>query len=193
MNLKSYLSLITLTTLLFFSCAEKTSKSHSKEQEITPQKEFFNHFKLLEGKKFAGKEVFIAEGIDSWANLELEMYVREFADTIVYIPFRVGENTSRTWMLIMEGENTLRFRHDHRHDDGTPEDLNLYGGYGTNEGSAYRQVFPADDFTCQMLERICDNEWTVEFSEDISTYSYSLRKAGVLIIQIDFDLNNPIE
>jgi hypothetical protein len=179
--------------MFLFSCVEKSPKTQSKGHEINPQKEFFNHFKLLEGKKYAGKEVFIAEGMESWASLELIMHVREFTDTAVYIPFKVGNNSSRTWMLIMEGENTLRFRHDHRHDDGSPEDLNLYGGYGTKNGSAYKQVFPADDFTCNMLERICDNEWTVEFSEDLSVFSYSLRKARELIIQIDFDLKNAIQ
>ncbi len=185
------------TTLLFFvltivSCGQKQKKKSEIVQKPSAQIDFFEHFKQFEGKKFAGKETFIAENVDSWADLELEMYVREYNDTIIYIPFRVGDNTSRTWMMILEENNRLRFRHDHRHEDGTPEDLNLYGGYATDNGTSYKQVFPADEFTCQMLERICDNEWTAEFSEDLSKFYYSLRKKGELIITVEFDLTNPI-
>jgi len=62
MKMKVCFTLVTLITLFLFSCVEKSPKSQSEEHEINPKKEFFNHFKLLEGKKFAGKEVFIAEG-----------------------------------------------------------------------------------------------------------------------------------
>ena len=126
--------------------------------------------------------------MDSWEGLELEMFVRECTDSIIYVPFRVGNNTSRTWMIIMEDGNKLRYRHYHRHEDGTPEELNLYGGYSNKKGDAYQQIFPADEYACQMLDRICDNEWTAEFSSDLTTYSYSHRKAGNLIITVEFDL-----
>jgi hypothetical protein len=184
---------IGILALFLMSCGSKKEKGIAIEQRANPHTEFFNHFKNLEGKKFKGKEVYAAEGVSSWAALELVMHVKECLDTIVYIPFRVGENTSRTWMVIMEDGENLRFRHDHRHVDGTPEDLSMYGGYALDNGTSLKQVFPADEFTCNMLDRICDNEWTVEFAEDLSTYSYSLRKAGRLIIQVDFDLTNPIE
>ncbi len=129
--------------------------------------------------------------MNSWANEELEMHIRESLDTIVYIPFRVGVNTSRTWMFIPENGEKLRFRHDHWHADGTPEDLNLYGGYATNNGTAFQQVFPADEYTCRMLQRVCDNEWTAEFSGNLSLFSYSLRKKGELVFKAEFDLTVP--
>jgi hypothetical protein len=189
----SQLILIGSMAAILLSCGPRKEKNVVIETRTNPQVEFFNHFKNFEGKKFVGKEVFVAEGVSSWANLELVMDVRECLDTIVYVPFRVGDNTSRTWMVIMEGGERLRFRHDHRHEDGSPEDLTMYGGYGTDMGTGFKQIFPADEFTCNMLDRICDNEWMVEFSEDLSTYSYSLRKAGRLIIQVDFDLTNPLD
>ena len=192
MKIKQVL-LIAVSIFIVASCGSRQEVKEKQVEKVNPQADFFSHFKALEGKKFMGQEVFIAEGVSSWANLELEMHVRECHDTIVYIPFRVGDNTSRTWMVIMEEGNKLRFRHDHRHADGTPEDLTMYGGYGTDMGTGFKQIFPADEFTCEMLDRICDNEWTVEFSEDLSTYSYSLRKAGNLIIQVDFDLTRPVE
>jgi hypothetical protein len=182
-------TLFSLIILFTLSC----NQNKDKNAEASNQVKFFNHFKSLEGKKFSGKEIFIAEGKESWKELELEMFVREFHDTIIYIPFRVGDNKSRTWMVMLENGNKLRFRHDHRHEDGTPEDLNLYGGYASDDGTAFKQIFPADEFTCKMLERICDNEWIAEFSDDLSKFYYSLRKKGELIITIEFDLTKPID
>jgi hypothetical protein len=180
-------SLLLTLGIILFSCTG-TTKSDKPEKELSPQLAFFNQFKKFEGKKFLGKQVFIAEGMNSWAEEELEMFVRECSDTVVYVPFRVGNNTSRTWMFILENGETLRFRHNHRHADGTPEDLNLYGGYATSSGTEFMQIFPADDFTSNMLERIRDNEWTVEFSEDLNHFSYSLKKKGELVFKADFNL-----
>ena len=175
------------------SCGAPKAKKEKAAPSADTHAEFFKTFKKLEGKTFIGKEVFAAEGVSSWADKELVMHVRECNDTIVYIPFRVGKNTSRTWMIMMEEGKKLRLRHDHRHADGTPEDLTMYGGYATDKGTANQQFFPADDFTSTMLERIGDNEWSITFSEDLSTYSYALSKAGELKIQVDFDLTKPVE
>ena len=198
MKIKQLVSLVSIAVVLFASCGQRQAKNDKQEQEQEQKQEqsaqvkFYNHFKTLEGKSFLGKEVFAGEGVNSWADLELVMTVRECLDTIAYIPFRVGDNTSRTWMVIMENGDKLRFRHDHRHADGTPEDLTMYGGYALDGGTPFKQIFPADEYTCNMLERICDNEWTVAFSEDLSTYSYSLKKEGNLVIQVDFDLTKPL-
>ena len=193
MRQMKYSVLLLLSIAILGACSQRQNKKDEITQTPNNQVEFFKHFKKLEGRRYAGKEIFIAEGKDSWAALELEIYVREYTDTIIYIPFRVGDNKSRPWMIIMEKGNKLRFRHDHRHEDGTPEDLNLYGGYATEEGTSIKQFFPADEFTCKMLDRIRDNEWIVEFSEDLTKFYYSLRKKGELIITVEFDLSTPVE
>jgi len=185
-----YISFLTALVVVLSSC----NSMQENTEEITKTNEdiFFEHFKNLEGKTFAGKEVFIREDMESWAHLDLIMHIREYTDSVVFVPFRVGDNTSRTWTLYRVNDGRLRLRHDHRHDDGTPEDLNLYGGY-TGEGStAISQFFPADDYTCNMLRRICDNEWNMQFSEDLSTFSYILKKEGVKVIRIDFDLTRAL-
>lgn len=179
-----------MVSAFIFSCNSPTQKT--TEVEKTAQDIFFERFADLEGKSFAGREVFICEGVDSWAALDLVMHVREFTDSVIYIPFRVGENTSRTWMIYRESDGRLRLRHDHRHSDGTPEELSLYGGYSADESTALSQLFPADEFTCNMLARICDNEWNMMFDEELTTFSYILRKAGDMVIRIDFDLTKEI-
>ncbi len=179
-----------MVSAFIFFCNSPTQKT--TEVEKTAQDIFFERFADLEGKSFAGREVFIREGVDSWAALDLVMHVREFTDSVIYIPFRVGENTSRTWMIYRESDGRLRLRHDHRHSDGTPEELSLYGGYSADESTSLSQLFPADEFTCNMLERICDNEWNMMFDEELTTFSYILRKAGDMVIRIDFDLTKEI-
>jgi hypothetical protein len=173
---------------LIISCGGPVQQKTGELAEKTDQDVFFDRFRELEGKKFAGKQVYIREDMDSWADFYLEMHVREFHENVIYLPFRVGENTSRTWTIYREPDNRLRLRHDHRHEDGTPEDLTLYGGYTVQGSDAFTQIFPADDYTCNMLPRICDNEWSMKFSEDLSTFTYILKKSGELVFQADFDL-----
>jgi hypothetical protein len=185
-----YLFTALMISAFIISCNSPSQKV--AEVEKTAQDIFFERFKDLEGKSFAGREVFIREGVDSWAELDLVMHVREFTDSIIYVPFRVGENTSRTWTLYLEPDGRLRLRHDHRHPDGTPEELSLYGGYSGDGSTALSQLFPADEFTCNMLARICDNEWNMMFDEELTTFSYILRKAGDMVIRIDFDLTTEI-
>lgn len=185
-----HFSYLLVLSIFILNCSN--TNNNKPEKALSPQIAFFNQFKKFEGKKFLGKQVFIANGMSSWAGEELEMFVRECTDTAVYVPFRVGNNTSRTWMFILENGETLRFRHDHRHADGTPENLNLYGGYATSSGTEFLQVFPADDFTSNMLERIKDNEWTVEFSENLNLFCYSLKKKGELVFKAEFNLSLPL-
>jgi hypothetical protein len=53
------------------------------------------------------------------------------------------------------------FRHDHRHPDGTPEELTLYGGYSDGTGTPFVQHFPADQYTVDLLSDTLDRQWNV--------------------------------
>jgi len=192
MKLLNFFYLITLLTSLLISSCGYPTQQQGTVPEKSDQDIFFERFKDLEGRKFLGTQVFIRKDMESWADRELIMHVREFHFDVIYLPFRVGDDTSRTWTLYRENDGRLRLRHDHRHDDGTPEDLTLYGGYTSHGSNKFMQIFPADEYTCNLLPRICDNEWTMMFNEDLRTFSYILRKAGDLIIRIDFDLTNPL-
>jgi len=180
-----------LGILLIASCSGPTPTA--TETQKTEQDVFFERFKPLEGKKFAGQQIFIDPSMESWADRELEIHFREVHHNIVYIPFRVGENRSRTWELHRLADGRLRLRHDHRHHDGTPEELTLYGGYTAAGSTDLQQFFPADDYTCNLKSAICDNEWSLSFSEDLQTLSYILRKAGRPVFQADFDIAQAIQ
>lgn len=156
------------------------------------QNAFFDRFVELEGQKFSGEQVFAHERMPSWADKDLVMHVQEVHEDVIYIPFRVGENTSRTWMLFRKRNGQLRLRHDHRYPDGSSEELTLYGGYSAPGSDSYKQIFPADEYTCNLPFNICDNGWVMEFNEEGTVFSYMLTKDGELMFRADFDLSQAL-
>ena len=154
------------------------------------EKAFLNNLAGFCGKSFRGKETYTAPGRDSWADKDFVMHVTVCEQDKVFIPFHLGEDHSRTWMFFMEGEK-LRFRHDHRHEDGTPEELTMYGGYSDGSGTEYMQKFPADDYTQNLLDDNDTREWRVILAEDLSTFTYQLLYNGEVVFSAEFDLTRP--
>ena len=155
------------------------------------ERAFLDNLASLCGKSFRGREVYMAPGRESWAHMDFVMHVTVCEDDRVYIPFHLDEDRSRTWMFLVE-DRGLRFRHDHRHEDGTPEDLTLYGGYADGKGTGFMQNFPADEYTVELLEDVLNREWQVIMSEDMSTFTYQLSYHGEPVFTAEFDLTNPI-
>lgn len=160
--------------------------------ESMSQRAFFNQLATYCGQSFSGKQVFMAPERDSWEDKKFVMHVTVCEDDHIHIPFHVDEDQSRTWMFLVE-DGRLRFRHDHRHEDGTPEEVTLYGGYGDGKGDRLMQRFPADDYTCQLLPDNCNSIWQVELTEDPGTFNYSLFSGNNLVFTATFDLTKPLE
>ena len=78
------------------------------------------------------------------------MSVETCGEKEIRIPFRVGEDRSRTWVLTLT-DGGLLFRHDHRHADGTPDKVTMYGGLAAPDGTPLRQSFPADAETARLI------------------------------------------
>lgn len=177
------------------------ARQHTEEEvvetfdlELPPdQQAFLDNLAGLCGQSFPGRETYVAPGRESWSEHEMVMHVTFCEDNQVHIPFHVGEDRSRTWMFMAEA-GLLRFRHDHRHADGTPEDQTLYGGYASGEGTPFRQTFPADDYTIELLDHPeRERSWTVMMDPEMTTFTYQLLYQGEVVFQVDFDLTNPIE
>ena len=156
------------------------------------ERAFIDNLAALCGKSFRGEETYMASGRESWAEKDFVMHVTVCEDDRVYIPFHLDDDHSRTWMFLAEDKG-LRFRHDHRHEDGTPEDLTMYGGYADGTGTGYRQHFPADDYTVELLEDTLGREWRVILDKDISTFTYQLHYSSELMFEAQFDLSSTIE
>jgi len=190
----TFISLILI--VLSVSCSQPRT---SNQAETTNEKvfksethqQFFDNLASLCGQKFAGAETFTIEGRDNWQGKKLVMEVILCEADKLHITLAVDEDRSRTWMFMAE-EGELRFRHDHRHADGTPDDVTLYGGYATNAGDALVQYFPADEYTCQLIDYACKNEWVVMLNKEKTLFSYILSLDGVMRFQADFDLTKPL-
>ena len=93
----------------------------------------------------------------------------------IRIPFAVGKDTSRTWIIKLLPEG-LQLKHDHRHADGSPDEITLYGGTSAQPGTALQQSFPADSYTAELIPDAATNEWFLSLSEDGKTLTYYLER-----------------
>lgn len=156
------------------------------------QQQFWTSLQTICGQAFEGALVERVPMDDVFTGRELVMHVRECDDEVIRIPFHVGDNRSRTWVLFRTGDG-LRLKHDHRHEDGSPEDLTWYGGDTTDAGTATTQEFPADDETAEMLPAAATNVWTVEIHPG-QTFAYALRREGTeRRLRVEFDLARPVD
>jgi hypothetical protein len=120
------------------------------------------------------------------------MHLRSCTPDRVRIPFFVGANKSRTWVLNKKKDRLL-LKHDHRHEDGTPDKITMYGGWTTNFGAPTRQTFPADQETAVMLPAAASNVWWIELVPG-QYFTYNLRRMGTdRFFSIKFDLTKEIK
>ncbi len=199
--MKNLLMILLMGLFLFSACSQNEKESEFDEtnnETIEEQvkvseneKQFLKNLASLCGKSFRGKETYMKNKNGSWVDNELIMHVTVCEDDIVKIPFHVDDDKSRTWIFMLEDGN-LRFRHDHRHEDGTPEDLTLYGGYADGSGSQFIQIFPADDYTKNLVGDHIDRTWVVMLDEKMTTMTYKLRFYGEKYFEAKFDLTNPL-
>jgi hypothetical protein len=152
------------------------------------------------GKAYAGRivanEPAAAAGApaDPFEGETLVMHVRECTPGEIRVPFHVGDDRSRTW-VITRTDDGLRLKHDHRHEDGSSDVLTMYGGDTAAPGTATRQEFPADAaskalFERQGLKASVTNVWTIEIVPG-QRYVYELARPGRLF-RVDFDLTKPV-
>lgn len=133
---------------------------------------------------------------DPFAGRELVMHVRECDGERIRIPFHVGDDRSRTWVLTRT-DYGIRFVHDQRRPDGSPEEPNLYGGDAqAGAGTSGRQEFAADGPTVAMYrERGLDDEvtnvWAMEI-EPGERFVYALSRPDGRLFQVEFDLDSPV-
>lgn len=159
-------------------------------QAQTGAKDFWEKLQTLCGKSFEGKITQAPEN-DSFRGKKLVMQVKSCEPNQIRIPFYVGEDKSRTWLLTYEnGRVTLK--HDHRHEDGTPDTISQYGGTSSNTGLSGIQIFPADQQTSDLLPNASSNVWWITIND--KTFTYNLRRLGSnRVFSVSFDLTKPVE
>ncbi len=171
--------------LFFIAFFLITSQAHSQATG------FLKNMRSYCGNSYGGKAIFPEGDKNPFAGKELKIIFETCKKKEVRIPFHVGEDKSRTWVLTTDKQGLL-FKHDHRHEDGTPDEVTNYGGYAAAGGTALQQSFPADEFTAKLLPAAATNEWTFVLDEENGVLSYILKRDGQLRFQADFDLKNPL-
>jgi hypothetical protein len=137
--------------------------------------QFFTTLKGLCGARFEGAMTFPAEGQDDFAGKLLVANVASCSDVEVRIPFLVGEDRSRTW-IFSRTDRGLQLKHDHRHADGTPDAVTMYGGMASVTGTPLVQSFAADADTAKLIPAAVTNVWTVSLSADGTSLTYHLER-----------------
>lgn len=150
---------------------------------------FLTNIRAHCGKAYEGRMVNPMPGDSVMARARLVMHVRECGDT-VRVPFHVGEDRSRTWVLTRTAAG-VRLKHDHRHADGKPDSVTQYGGDSRATGTAAQMEFAADAYTANLIPAARTNVWTVEISA--TQFAYRLRREGTdRRVNVVFDLTKPV-
>ena len=162
------------------------------------------------GKAYNGKLVSDDEADADFAGAPMVMHVSECSQDAIAIPFHVqledGWDRSRTWRITRTADG-LRLKHDHRHADGEPDAVTMYGGDTSTKGSARVQNFPVDEFSITMFEKeglnaSVTNVWTVEVDPagtDKAKFAYQLQRTveggapEPRFFRVEFDLTDPVE
>lgn len=152
------------------------------------------------GQAFAGRIVANTPASttpDPFDGKALVMHVRGCDEPTreLRVPFHVGDDHSRTWVITRTATG-LRLKHDHRHQDGSPDVLTMYGGDSAVPGEAWRQEFPVDAESVALFQRegstaSVSNTWAMELVP-AQRFVYELSRPGGRLFRVEFDLTQSV-
>lgn len=133
---------------------------------------------------------------EGFAGETLIMHVRSCEENEIQVPFHVGDNHSRTWIITRVGEGNLRLKHDHREEDGSDDELTQYGGTSASPPVGGRAEFPAGDFSRELFEtqgiaESAQNTWIMEVTPE-NTFVYALTRPN-RYFEVTFDLTEEVD
>ena len=160
---------------------------------IQTQDAFFDQLKNLCGQAFVGKVVSTDAADRGFASKRLVIHVRNCSEDQLQIPFHVGKDASRTWILTKTGSG-LSLKHDHRKSDGSHDKSTMYGGHTIDAGWAQAQSFPADQYSKELfinsgIAQSVGNTWHMYIYPE--KFTYRLTRQG-REFKVDFDLTKPV-
>lgn len=195
-SLKAFTAPAAALVVLAAACSQPAHDTAPAPETAGAQDAFFANLSELCGQRFVGQVVTDDPADADFRSQRLLMHVRDCSDTEIRIPFWVGEDRSRTWVISRNDAGGLTLKHDHRDPDGTEHTLHWYGGDTATEGTATRQEFPVDPFSIDLFNAndaavSTTNVWAVEVNPG-ETYVYELARENRLL-RVAFDLTEPVE
>lgn len=182
--------LITITSLFI---AANSYANSAPLVSIATHDAFFDKIASHCGKAYQGKVTVDNAAGDAFSNKKLIMHVRKCSDSSLEVPFHVGKDASRTWIITKTGSG-LSLKHDHRHKDGSHDVSTMYGGHTLDAGWDQVQSFPADEYSKQLfiatgIPQSVGNTWQMFIYPD--KFTYRLIRQG-REFRVDFDLTKAI-
>ena len=173
-----------LVLLLTMACATGSSRDQADR--------LWKAIQPLCGRAFEGRVTEGTEPTDAEIGQQrLVMHVRSCSAAEIRIPFHVGENRSRTW-VITRPAGGLRLKHDHRHEDGSEDRITQYGGDTRDEGDDLSFDFFADSYTAELIPAAATNIWTLAIVPQ-RTFVYGLRRENTgRRFRVQFDLTQEV-
>jgi hypothetical protein len=184
--MKKFINLSAIALLaLTVSCNQIQTESTSVDK-------FLANLKTHCGNSYEGVITSGGREGDGFVGERLTMQILSCEENRIRIPFHVGENYSRTWIITKQDWGKLQLKHDHRKPDGTNDEVTMYGGTATNTGTENLQIFPADQETFDLLDYAVANVWWITIDND--SFTYNLRRVNTdRLFTVTFDLKKPIE
>lgn len=164
--MKSILSVFAAASLAV-GCAAPAVPSDARDQ-------FMATLQGMCGQRFEGGVTYAIDPKNDFAGKKMSTLVM-CTGSSVRMPVVVGDDRSRTWIITRPAAG-LELRHDHRHADGTPDAVTMYGGMAREGGSALAQSFKADAHTFKMVPGSETNVWTISLSENKQVLTYQLER-----------------
>ena len=173
---------------LLAACATAPEPAH-------PQDAFLARLNALCGQRFEGRVVTPDPADADFRASRLVMHVRDCSPNEVGIPFAVGDDRSRRWIVSRTAAG-LRLKHDHRDEQGVIHGYHMYGGDTADAGTAGRQEFPVDresidQFIAGGAQVSTTNVWAMEVHPG-RIFAYELRRPGGRFLRVEFDLTRPL-
>jgi hypothetical protein len=181
-----------LAAVLLAGCA--TAPPATRQFGPDPPGAFYQSLRALCGQAFAGRLVSTDPQDAELAGQPFVMHVRGCDPQQLNVPFHIGENRSRTW-VITRSEAGLALKHDHRHEDGSSDETTNYGGTTTTPGTPLRQEFPADADSKALFAQIGRpqsglNTWAMEIVPG-QRFVYEVWRPN-RHFRAEFDLTRPV-
>lgn len=186
---------LALTAVFVAATAVAVSACAGSPEPTHPQDAFLARLNALCGQTFEGRVVSTDAADNDFRSNRLIMHVRDCAPNEVGIPFAVGEDRSRRWIITRTDEG-LRLKHDHRDEQGVIHGYHMYGGDTAEAGTADRQEFPVDQESIEQFLAgdaavSTTNIWAVEVKPD-DIFAYELRRPEGRFLRVEFDLTKPL-
>jgi len=169
------ITFIGASLILFSGCGSRSETAAPDASDL--QVAFFNNIKAQCGASFTGSTEFSSsdDPNDPFVVNPLKMQISECSDTEIRMPFYVGADSSRTWILTLTPDGLL-FKHQHLMPDGSPDSITNYGGMSDGTGTEWDQHFPADAFTASLDSLYTTNKWSLILDIENGIFDYKLQR-----------------